>query len=162
VGNKFSFAEPSFVNDGEEGDEEQGEEEQAEGGEEQGEGEGEGGDEPEDDYNAAWEVLDVARTIYIKVLEDNKGEEMREERLRLADTYLALADVSCETGKLTYMPLCRIKCRELTSRKLSPGSIRLYICSRPPNQITSPIIPYTRINTLSTRHSTRIYPSKTI
>lgn len=27
---------------------------------------------------------------------------MREERLRLADTYLALADVSCETGTSTF------------------------------------------------------------
>jgi HAT1-interacting factor 1 len=108
VGNKFSFAEPSF-DEGDDGDQE-GEEqaeggEEGQGGEEEGEGEGEGGDEPEDDYNAAWEVLDVARTIYIKVLEDNKGEEMREEKLRLADTYLALADVSCETGKLRYMSL---------------------------------------------------------
>ena len=80
-----------------------------EGGEEQGEQQGEGeaeaegGEEPEDDYNAAWEVLDVARTIYIKVLEDSK-EEMKEEKMKLADTYLALGDVSCETGASSCVP----------------------------------------------------------
>jgi len=103
VGKGFSFAEPTFEA---EGDEEEGEEQAAEQeggeGEQQAEGEvegeGEGAEEPEDDYNAAWEVLDVARTIYLKLLEDNKGE-MREERMKLADTYLALGDVSCETGK---------------------------------------------------------------
>ena len=105
VGKGFSFAEPTFEAEGdeEEGDEQAPEEEGGEGeqqaeGEVEGEGEGEGAEEPEDDYNAAWEVLDVARTIYLKLLEDNKGE-MREERMKLADTYLALGDVSCETGK---------------------------------------------------------------
>lgn len=108
VGKGFSFAEPTFedadANDGEgedgedAGDEQEDEQEQkeVEGGGEQ----GEGAEEPEDDYNAAWEVLDVARTIYLKVIEENKGE-MREENLRLAETYLALGDVSCETGTST-------------------------------------------------------------
>ena len=72
--------------------------------------EGEGGDEvedgeeveePEDDYNAAWEVLDVARTIYSKMVEGKEGGEMKDERLNLAETYLALGDVSCETGEPT-------------------------------------------------------------
>ena len=103
VGKGFSFAEPTFEAEGdeEEGDEQAPEEEGGEGeqqAEGEVEGEGEGAEEPEDDYNAAWEVLDVARTIYLKLLEDNKGE-MREERMKLADTYLALGDVSCETGK---------------------------------------------------------------
>jgi HAT1-interacting factor 1 len=102
AGNNFSFAEPAFEGEGEgedEGGEEDGEGEQ--GGEEGEEGGEEGGaDEPEDDYNAAWEVLDVARTIYTKILDEAglEGQGMREERLRLADTYLALGDVSCETG----------------------------------------------------------------
>ncbi|WRT67445.1 uncharacterized protein IL334_004416 [Kwoniella shivajii] len=61
-------------------------------------GENEGNDEPEDDYNAAWEVLDVARTIYAKIVEDKAdGDEGRDEKLNLADCYLALGDVSCET-----------------------------------------------------------------
>jgi len=105
VGKGFSFAEPTFEGEGDDADEDAGEVEQ-EGGEEQGEeqgaAEGEGGEEPEDDYNAAWEVLDVARTIYIKVLEDSQGE-MKEEKMKLADTYLALGDVSCETGTYSYV-----------------------------------------------------------
>lgn len=65
------------------------------------EGEAEGAaeaDEPEDDYNAAWEVLDVARTIYEKQLEGAAADSMREERISLAECFLALGDVSCETG----------------------------------------------------------------
>ncbi|GFZ45893.1 hypothetical protein JCM24511_03626, partial [Saitozyma sp. JCM 24511] len=54
-------------------------------------------DEPEDDYNAAWEVLDVARTIYSRMVEGKQEGEAREERLCLAECYLALGDVSCET-----------------------------------------------------------------
>ncbi|KAL0955274.1 hypothetical protein HGRIS_004164 [Hohenbuehelia grisea] len=53
--------------------------------------------EPEDDFNAAWEVLDLARAIYDKqhlVDEDNEGVKMK-----LADTYIALGDVSLETEK---------------------------------------------------------------
>ena len=99
VGKGFSFAEPTFEGEGDDAAEDAGEAEQEgeEQGEEQGAAEGEGGEEPEDDYNAAWEVLDVARTIYIKVLEDSQGE-MKDEKMKLADTYLALGDVSCETG----------------------------------------------------------------
>ncbi|KAF9006013.1 hypothetical protein BDQ17DRAFT_1324818 [Cyathus striatus] len=52
--------------------------------------------EPEDDFNAAWEVLDLARAIY-----DKQNDEMNEEeiKLKLADTYIALGDVSLETEK---------------------------------------------------------------
>ncbi|KAI0035327.1 hypothetical protein K488DRAFT_43601, partial [Vararia minispora EC-137] len=60
--------------------------------EEDGEGEGEDG-EPEDDFNAAWEVLDLARAIYEKQKEDE------EVRLKLADTLILLGDVSLETEK---------------------------------------------------------------
>ncbi|KAI0060735.1 hypothetical protein BV25DRAFT_1917559 [Artomyces pyxidatus] len=50
--------------------------------------------EPEDDFNAAWEVLDLARAIYEK-----QKDEDDEVRLKLADTYIALGDVSLETEK---------------------------------------------------------------
>jgi HAT1-interacting factor 1 len=56
-------------------------------------------DEPEDDYNAAWEVLDVARTIYSRMVEGKAEGEGKEDRLCLAECYLALGDVSCETGE---------------------------------------------------------------
>ncbi|KAJ7233777.1 hypothetical protein C8J57DRAFT_1381565 [Mycena rebaudengoi] len=61
--------------------------------------EGEDGDdaEPEDDFNAAWEVLDLARAIYAKQSEEAADDE--DVRLKLADTYVALGDVSLETEK---------------------------------------------------------------
>ncbi|KAF8757939.1 SHNi-TPR [Rhizoctonia solani] len=52
----------------------------------------EGADEPEDDFNAAWDVLDLARTIYDK----QEGDDMK---LKLAETYMSLGDVSMETEK---------------------------------------------------------------
>ena len=51
--------------------------------------------EPEDDFNAAWEVLDLARAIYAR--QDDGDEEVK---LKLADTYITLGDVSLETGQL--------------------------------------------------------------
>ncbi|KAJ3516947.1 hypothetical protein NLJ89_g813 [Agrocybe chaxingu] len=60
-------------------------------------GEGEEDDgEPEDDFNAAWEVLDLARAIYDKQKDEENDEEVK---LKLADTYIALGDVSLETEK---------------------------------------------------------------
>ncbi|KAI0349537.1 hypothetical protein OH77DRAFT_1414852, partial [Trametes cingulata] len=50
--------------------------------------------EPEDDFNAAWEVLDLARAIYEK-----QQDESDEVKLKLADTFIALGDVSLETEK---------------------------------------------------------------
>ncbi|KAF8623209.1 hypothetical protein AX15_006447 [Amanita polypyramis BW_CC] len=50
--------------------------------------------EPEDDFNAAWEVLEMARALYEK-----QKEEDDEIKLKLADTYIALGDVSLETEK---------------------------------------------------------------
>ncbi|KIY48125.1 hypothetical protein FISHEDRAFT_43891, partial [Fistulina hepatica ATCC 64428] len=50
-------------------------------------------DEPEDDFNAAWEVLELARTIYDQYNVDPSV------KLRLADTYVVLGDVSLETEK---------------------------------------------------------------
>jgi len=76
------FGQASVEQDGEDGSE--------------GEGEGEEDDgEPEDDFNAAWEVLDLARAIYEKQKEDDGDEEVK---LKLADTFIALGDVSLETG----------------------------------------------------------------
>lgn len=49
--------------------------------------------EPEDDFNAAWEVLDLARAIFEK-----RKDESDEAKLKLADTYMCLGDVSLETG----------------------------------------------------------------
>jgi HAT1-interacting factor 1 len=60
----------------------------AEDGEEEEEGE------PEDDFNAAWEVLDLARAIY-----GQHKNEHDEIALKLADTLIALGDVSLETEK---------------------------------------------------------------
>ncbi|THH05413.1 hypothetical protein EW145_g4813 [Phellinidium pouzarii] len=50
--------------------------------------------EPEDDFNAAWEVLDLARALYEKGR--NEDDEIK---LKLADTLIALGDVSLETEK---------------------------------------------------------------
>ncbi|KAH9951161.1 hypothetical protein B0H21DRAFT_776245 [Amylocystis lapponica] len=56
--------------------------------------EGEDDAEPEDDFNAAWEVLDLARALYEK---QQDGDDA--VKLKLADTYMALGDVSLETEK---------------------------------------------------------------
>ena len=69
------------------GAEDDDDEEEEEGGEEGDDGE------PEDDFNAAWEVLDLARALYEK-----QAESSDEVKLKLADTYIALGDVSLETG----------------------------------------------------------------
>ena len=69
----------------------------AERGERGGEGEDEDEDddaEPEDDFNAAWEVLDLARALYEK-----RKDEDDEVMLKLAETYITLGDVSLETGE---------------------------------------------------------------
>lgn len=52
--------------------------------------------EPEDDFNAAWEVLDLARAVYEKQKDETDDDEVK---LKLADTYIALGDVSLETGE---------------------------------------------------------------
>lgn len=63
--------------------------------EEDGDG-GEGDDdEPEDDFNAAWEILELAKAIYQKQVQAGEDEEAQ---LKLADTFIALGDVSLETG----------------------------------------------------------------
>lgn len=55
--------------------------------------------EVEDDFNAAWEVLELARSIYEK-----GGEGDDRVKLKLADTYIALGDVSLETGTTPVLP----------------------------------------------------------
>lgn len=67
------------------------EEEEEEGDEEDAEGED---GEPEDDFNAAWEVLELARAIYEKAKDEDD-----EVKMKLAETYIALGDVSLETEK---------------------------------------------------------------
>ncbi|PIL25256.1 hypothetical protein GSI_13145 [Ganoderma sinense ZZ0214-1] len=49
--------------------------------------------EPEDDFNAAWEVLDLARAIY------EKQDQSDEVKLKLAEVFVTLGDVSLETEK---------------------------------------------------------------
>lgn len=56
--------------------------------------------EPEDDFNAAWEVLELARAIYEKGQDEND-----ETKMKLAETYIALGDVSLETGTPTFIRL---------------------------------------------------------
>ncbi|KAI8991604.1 hypothetical protein BDF20DRAFT_811061 [Mycotypha africana] len=58
---------------------------------EEGEGDGETNN-AEEDFEAAWDILDVARVIFEKS-EDN------ETRLKLADVHLCLGDISLETEK---------------------------------------------------------------
>lgn len=77
-------------------DEAPAEEEEEEEEEKQQEKEEEGGETPaeeaeEDDFETAWDVLDVARVIF------EKGED-KESKLKLADVHLCLADLSAETG----------------------------------------------------------------
>ena len=70
--------------------------------------------EPEDDFNAAWEVLDLARAIYEK---QSDGDDL--VKLKLADTYMTLGDVSLETGvsvvytRATRPVLITRSCREI-------------------------------------------------
>lgn len=64
--------------------------------------------EPEDDFNAAWEVLDLARAIFEK-----RKDENDEAKLKLADTYMCLGDVSLETG--SYISTTHFRCAYLMS-----------------------------------------------
>uniref|UniRef100_A0A060T9T2 ARAD1D21406p n=1 Tax=Blastobotrys adeninivorans TaxID=409370 RepID=A0A060T9T2_BLAAD len=77
--------------EGEEGGEENGKGE--EGGQENGEGQ-EGEEQQEDDFEVAWEILDLARTLFIEKLEQ---EDSRDLKIKLADTYDLLGEVSIES-----------------------------------------------------------------
>jgi len=50
--------------------------------------------EPEDDFDVAWEALDLARALYEK-----QQDESALVKLKLSDTFIALGDVSLETEK---------------------------------------------------------------
>jgi len=78
--------------------------------------------EPEDDFNAAWEVLDLARAIY-----DKGKDEDDEVKLKLADTYITLGDISLETGAfLSMYYLFTIgSLHDKPCRKIRPGYYRL-------------------------------------
>ena len=90
-------ANPNFVfeGDGDDDDEEEEEEEQ-----------GAANANDEDDFNAAWDVLDVARTIYGKELDkpDLTDEQKNSLKLTLANCYAALGDISLETGESQRVP----------------------------------------------------------
>ncbi|KLT40065.1 hypothetical protein CC85DRAFT_278350 [Cutaneotrichosporon oleaginosum] len=114
-----------FVFEGD-GDED-GEEEEGEGeGEEQDGADGEGGDEeedlPEDDFNAAWEVLDVARTIYEREIARKGADNARDDRMSLAECYLFLGDISCETEKFDQAVLDYRAALEIKTALLPPSS----------------------------------------
>lgn len=68
--------------------------------------------EPEDDFNAAWEVLDLARALYEK-----RQDEDDEIKLKLAETYISLGDVSLETGVLFFRIYRRLLCSYCTTEK---------------------------------------------
>jgi tetratricopeptide (TPR) repeat protein len=70
---------PTFQAPNEEDDEEEEDEEEEEGG-------------AEDDFETAWDTLDISRIIFEK-------SDDKETRLKLADVHLCLGDVSLETGK---------------------------------------------------------------
>lgn len=77
---------PEFRDENDVGEEEgEEEEEEEEGNEEEGEA--------EDDFETAWNILDVARIIFEK-------SDDKETQLKLADVHLCLADVSLEIGKI--------------------------------------------------------------
>jgi len=81
----------------------------------------EGEDEPEDDFNAAWEVLDLARAIYDREIQQEEDDEVK---LKLADTYIALGDVSLETGPLLAF-LC-FSCNRYLTLSTQRNSIKQY------------------------------------
>ena len=50
-----------------------------------------------DDLQVAWEVLDMARVIYEKAIQEGSGLETTALSLKLANVYIALGDVSMES-----------------------------------------------------------------
>ena len=123
----------------EEEEEEKQEEQAPEGGE----------DEPEDDFNAAWEVLDLARAIYEKQANAEGGDD--EVKLKLADTYIALGDVSLETGEVYWSPVFYILSRALF-REIRQCHYRLRGRTGIKRRPSSPLIPADRRGALQTQH----------
>jgi HAT1-interacting factor 1 len=95
-----SASKPYFVFTGDEGYDESDEEEDDAGGE----GEAEGEDEEDDDFSNAFEVLDLARVLFERQIEDKKAtangssdsSSTRQLEERLADTYDLQAEISLE------------------------------------------------------------------
>lgn len=82
-------------------------------------------EEPEDDFEAAWDILDLARTQY----DTMEGDE---SQLKLAATYMALADISLETEKFDqaitdYESALNIKTKifPITNRQIAEAHFRL-------------------------------------
>lgn len=116
-----------FGDEGEGGEEE--DEAQAEEGndDQDGNGNGEGPEEePEDDFQTAWDVLDLARVLYSKTLEQDKGKQPDSSTsLKLADVYLSLGDVSLETENFDQAVRDYTSALELKTRFLSDDSRQL-------------------------------------
>ena len=90
--------------------------------------------EPEDDFNAAWEVLDLARAIFEK-----QKDESDEVKLKLAEVFITLGDVSLETGAFVTLPYARSTYQTsplLPFREIRPSHFRLH--GRPRNQGRTP------------------------
>ncbi|KAL1711968.1 hypothetical protein EV715DRAFT_214528, partial [Schizophyllum commune] len=88
--------------------------------------------EPEDDFNAAWEVLEVARSIYDKHAGAASEGASDALKLKLAETYISLGDVSLETEKfeqaiLDYEEGTKLKdaLLPLSSRQLAEAHYKL-------------------------------------
>lgn len=56
-------------------------------------------EEPEDEFGEAWEVLDLARAIYEKQMQEDKEANVNRE---LGDCHLLLGDISLETGESSW------------------------------------------------------------
>ena len=80
------FKQGDVANDDEEEEEEEEEDDEA-------------GNTAEDDFETAWDILDVARVIF------EKGED-KNSKLNLADVHLCLGDVSLETGECLFLRFC--------------------------------------------------------
>ncbi|CAG7847728.1 SubName: Full=Uncharacterized protein {ECO:0000313/EMBL:CCA67886.1} [Serendipita indica DSM 11827] len=82
-------------------------------------------EEPEDDFEAAWDILELAKTTY----DTMQGDE---SQLKLAATYMALGDISLETEKfdqaiLDYKSALDIKSKlfPISNRQIADAHFRL-------------------------------------
>ncbi|KAJ9110806.1 hypothetical protein QFC22_006662 [Naganishia vaughanmartiniae] len=115
----------TFEGDEDDDEEEQPEEGAAEGGEGQGAADGAEGD--DDDFTVAWEVLDLARTLFEK-------QDLRLVAKDLGETYAVLGDVSLETENFPqavedYTSALKTfhQCLPATSREIASSHYRLAI-----------------------------------
>lgn len=92
--------------------------------------------EPEDDFNAAWEVLDLARAIFEKHQEDSD-----ELKMKLAETYIVLGDVSLETGQyIASLGCVLINTSRLQRNSTRPLPITAQVStSKPPSSLSHPV-----------------------